>query len=102
MTDFTLMPDVANKRGDAPSGPPPINPPWLRPAAIVGIVAAHLAVFGAFLRLVQPAFVWPRVQVETGVETTDPVGAARPQQACAPKQELIAFEQRQSIGQMFC
>jgi protein TonB len=49
MTDFALMPEVAGDRGNTPSGPPHVNPPWLRPAAITAIVAAHLAVFGAFL-----------------------------------------------------
>lgn len=49
MTDFALMPGLAGNRGDAPSGPPRVNPPWVRPAAIAAIVLAHLAVFGAFL-----------------------------------------------------
>ncbi len=49
MTDFALMPGLAGDRGGAPSGPPRVNPPWLRPTAIAAIVAVHLAVFGAFL-----------------------------------------------------
>jgi hypothetical protein len=49
MTDFALIPGLAGNRGNAPPGPPRVNPPWLRPAAIAAIVALHLAVFGAFL-----------------------------------------------------
>lgn len=49
MTDFALSPEYARGREGPPAGPPPVNPPWLRPVAIVAIVAAHLAVFAAFI-----------------------------------------------------
>lgn len=54
MTDLALMPEMASKRDEPPSGPPPVTPPWLRPAAIVAIVALHVAVFAAFMYTVVP------------------------------------------------
>jgi outer membrane biosynthesis protein TonB len=49
MTDFALSPEYAGRRDEPPSGPPPVNPPWLRPVALVAIVAAHIAIFAAFI-----------------------------------------------------
>jgi hypothetical protein len=50
MTDFALSQDFAEpRRAGPPPGPPPVNPPWLRPVATTAIVAAHIAVFAAFM-----------------------------------------------------
>ncbi|WP_442755176.1 energy transducer TonB [Methylocystis sp. JAN1] len=49
MTDFALSPEYASRRDEPPPGPPPVNPPWLRPVAIVAIVAVHVAIFAAFI-----------------------------------------------------
>ncbi|PPD42662.1 MAG: energy transducer TonB [Methylocystis sp.] len=50
MTDFALSDEFAGRRdAPPPSGPQPVNPPWLRPVATVAIVAVHIAVFAAFI-----------------------------------------------------
>ena len=54
MTDLALNTGLAGRRDDPPSGPPPIKPPWLRPAAITAIVAAHVAVFAALMYTAVP------------------------------------------------
>jgi protein TonB len=54
MTDLALMPEFAGKRDEPPAGPPPVNPPWLRPATICAIVAAHVGVFAAFMYVAVP------------------------------------------------
>ncbi len=50
MTDLAFSPELADRReAPPPAGPPPVNPPWLRPVAVVAIVAAHAAIFAAFI-----------------------------------------------------
>lgn len=99
MTDFALTSEVAGNRGDMPSGPPPVNPPWLRPAAITAIVAAHLAVFGAFLftpapksisldsltmDLVQEGDFIEQEEVSAAEDTPPPVAVEQPDLALPP------------------
>lgn len=99
MTDLALMPDIAGKRGDEPAGPPPVNPPWLRPVAIAAIVAAHLAVFGAFMfapppksisldsismDLVQEGDFIEQQEVSEAEDTPPPVAVEQPDLALPP------------------
>jgi hypothetical protein len=90
---------VADNRGDMPSGPRSVNPPWLRPAAITAIVAAHLAVFGAFLfapppksisldsltmDLVQEGDFIEQEEVSAAEDTPPPVAVEQPDLALPP------------------
>jgi protein TonB len=99
MTDFALSPGLADQRGDEPAGPPPVNPPWLRPLAITAIVAAHLAVFGAFLLapppksisldsltmdLVQEGDFIEQQEVSAAEDTPPPVAVEQPDLALPP------------------
>jgi protein TonB len=99
MTDFALSPGLADQRGDEPAGPPPVNPPWLRPLAIAAIVAAHLAVFGAFLLapapksisldsltmdLVQEGDFIEQQEVSAAEDTPPPVAVEQPEVALPP------------------
>jgi protein TonB len=99
MTDFALSPGLADQRGDEPAGPPPVNPPWLRPLAITAIVAAHLAVFGAFLLapppksisldsltmdLVQEGDFIEQQEVSAAEDTPPPVAVEQPEVALPP------------------
>jgi protein TonB len=51
MTDLTLS---SFETGAAPSSPPPVKPPWLRAASIVGVVATHAGVAWLLLKLAVP------------------------------------------------
>ena len=99
MTDMALSPGVAGQRGEEPAGPPPINPPWLRPAAITAIVAAHVAVFVAFLYapapktisldsltmdLVQEGDFVEQQEVSAAEDTPPPVAVEQPELALPP------------------
>jgi protein TonB len=99
MTDMALSPGLAGQRGEEPAGPPPINPPWLRPAAITAIVAAHIAVFVAFLYapapktisldsltmdLVQEGDFVEQQEVSAAEDTPPPVAVEQPDLALPP------------------
>lgn len=99
MTDFALSSNFAGKRGEEPAGPPPVNPPWLRPVAITAIVAAHLAVFGAFMfapppksisldsvtmDLVQEGDFIEQQEVSAAEDTPPPVAVEQPELALPP------------------
>jgi protein TonB len=99
MTDLAFSPGLAGQRGEEPAGPPPVNPPWLRPLAITAIVAAHLAVFGAFLLapppksisldsltmdLVQEGDFIEQQEVSAAEDTPPPVAVEQPELALPP------------------
>jgi protein TonB len=99
MTDLAFSPDVAGQRDDGPAGPPPVNPPWLRPAATAAIVAAHLAVFAAFIYapapksisldsltmdLVQEGDFIEQEEVSAAEDTPPPVAVEQPDLALPP------------------
>lgn len=98
MTDFALSPDYASQP-DEPEGAPPVNPPWLRPVAVTVIVAAHLAVFAAFLYapapktisldslsmdLVQEGDFIEQQEVSAAEDTPPPVAVEQPDLALPP------------------
>jgi outer membrane biosynthesis protein TonB len=99
MTDLALSPGVAGQRDQEPAGPPPVNPPWLRPVATTAIVAAHLAVFAAFLfapapksisldsltmDLVQEGDFIEQEEVSAAEDTPPPVAVEQPEVALPP------------------
>jgi type IV secretory pathway VirB10-like protein len=49
MTDFAFSHEYAGRRDEPPPGPPPVNPSWLRPVAIIAILAIHVGIFAAFI-----------------------------------------------------
>lgn len=51
MTDLALSPQqMAREEAQPPAaGPPPVNPTWLRPVAIIAIITAHVAVFAILM-----------------------------------------------------
>jgi protein TonB len=53
MTDLTVSSFESGFGGD--SAPPPVKPPWLRAASLVGVVAAHAGVAYLLLHLAVPA-----------------------------------------------
>lgn len=99
MTDFALSSEYASRRDEPPPGPPPVNPPWLRPLAITLIVAAHLGVFAAFLfapapksisldsismDLVQEGDFVEQQEVSAAEDTPPPVAVEQPELALPP------------------
>jgi protein TonB len=98
MTDFALANDFV-RREEPPQGPPPVNPPWVRPAAITAVVAAHVAVFAAFLYaptpktisldsvtmdLVQEGDFVEQEEVSAAEDTPPPVDVEHPDLALPP------------------
>lgn len=53
MTDAILS--SYESGAERPSAPPPVRPGWLRPASVVGVVAAHAAVGWLLLNLAVPS-----------------------------------------------
>jgi protein TonB len=99
MTDFALSPEFTGHRDEPPQGPPPVNPPWLRPTAVAAIVAAHLAVFAAFMfapapktisldslsmDLVQEGDFVEQQEVSEAEDTPPPVDLENPELALPP------------------
>jgi len=98
MTDFALSPDYAGRREEPPQGTPPVNPPWLRPVAIIAIVALHASIFAAFIMAPKPeplALSENYVDLESGdfveqeevsaaEDTPPPVAVEQPELALPP------------------
>ncbi|MCC3245558.1 energy transducer TonB [Methylocystis sp. WRRC1] len=98
MTDVALMPDMLGE-GQEPPGTPRVQPPWLRPVAIVAIVLAHVAVFVGFMYagapkitsldsismdLVPEGDFFEQQEVSEAEDTPPPVAVEEPELALPP------------------